>query len=81
LNSPIHAEPKLTKADGRLNFFKIDQTALENQGLLWRLGKRCQDTDLDRHLGVCADRSGKKWLNFEISLYTFLQILSISVFE
>jgi hypothetical protein len=34
--------------------YQMDQTASADQGLLWHLGKRRQNPNLDRHLHLCA---------------------------
>jgi hypothetical protein len=34
--------------------FQMDQAASQNQGLLWHYRECSQNSDLDRHLGLCA---------------------------
>ncbi len=36
---------------------------------------------MDSYFGICTYCIGEKRLNLDITLYTFLQILSVSVFE
>jgi hypothetical protein len=57
----------------------VDQAALAHQGLLRNKRKRRQDPDLDRHLGLPA--IVKKKLELPGSLYTLLQVLSVTLFE
>jgi hypothetical protein len=58
-------------------FLQVDQAASSHQAVLRDLGKRGEDPDLDRRLVAIV----KKQLKIETSLYTFLQILSVSLFE
>ena len=59
----------------------MDKTAFTNQGILWYIRKRSKDTNMDSYFDACAYCIGKKRRNLDITLYTFLQILSVSIFE
>lgn len=59
----------------------MDQATFTNQGILWNIGKRRKNTNLDSNLSIRVDCFGEKKLNLDITLYTFLQILNVSVFE
>ncbi len=43
---------------------KMDQTASQNQGVLWNLRERCKDSDLDCHFRVCAGDHSQETLQF-----------------
>ena len=61
---------------------QMDQAAPAYQSLLRDLPQRRQDPDLDCHFRLCARRHPqKKRLQLPLSLYTILQILSLTVFE
>ena len=63
-------------------FFKWIKAAPADQTILWHLRERRQNANLDRR--VCL-RSGrhrpKKRLKLEASLYTLLQVISVTIFE
>ncbi len=41
-------------------FLQMDQTAFANQSILWNLTKRCEDSNLDFHLGLCSGVGDKE---------------------
>jgi len=59
----------------------MDQTTFTNQIFFWNHGKCSKDPNLDRHFCIILISIIKKRLKLDITLYTFLQILSVSVFE
>jgi len=59
----------------------MDQTALANQTILGHQRERSEDPNLVRHCHLCFDPIIKKELKLDASLYTCLQILSVSIFE
>ena len=61
--------------------FQVDQAAPANQVLLWHPPKHRENPNLDRRLGVLASGHRQKALGSQLSLYTILQILSVSIFE
>ena len=64
------------------NIFQMDQTTFENQKVLWHIRKCCQNSNMDCHLNVCSGCDiMKKRLKTDLTLYTILQILSITLFE
>ena len=44
--------------------FQMDQATSQNQGILWHHRKRCQDSDLDRHLRLCTRGHREEDLEF-----------------
>src|SRR5574341_1211116 len=60
---------------------QMDQAAPADQGFLWHHGERSEDSDMDRHLYIRAVAIVKKRLKLDRSLYSILQILSVSLFE
>ena len=61
--------------------FSVDQTASSNKGVLWYIRKCGEDSNLDCNIGVCFGTIIKKLLKLDLSLYTILQIFSITLFE
>ena len=59
----------------------MGQTTSSHQTFLRYLGERREDADLDCGIGVRARGDHQKQLNLNVSLYTLLQILSVTVFE
>jgi hypothetical protein len=59
----------------------MDQATSAHQALSGHQRERRQDADLGRHRHLCSDCHRQKELGIEASLYTFLQILSVSIFE
>jgi len=62
-------------------FFKWIKQHLRTQTILRNLGKRGEDPNLDRRLVYCPRRHHQKRLGLDASLYTLLQVLSVSLFE
>ena len=60
---------------------QVDQTASSDQALLRHVRECGQDTNLDRGFGLCAHAIVKKRLAIDASLYTLLQIFSLTLFE
>ena len=60
---------------------QMDQAALENQEILGQQRERRQDANLVRRVDLCADCHCQEGASIHASLYTLLQILSVSVFE
>jgi hypothetical protein len=42
------------------NIFQMDQTASENQKVFWHIRKRCQNPNMDCHLGLCSGSDHEK---------------------
>jgi hypothetical protein len=42
----------------------MDQTAFTNQGVLWNIGKRGKNINLDSNLGLCAHSFSEKTYEF-----------------
>jgi hypothetical protein len=63
------------------NIFQMDQTAPSHQSVLWDHRECCQNSDLDRHYRYVLVAIIKKQLKIDLSLYTILQILSVTLFE
>jgi hypothetical protein len=59
----------------------LDQAASSDQTILRYLGKRGQDTNLDRMSVYVLVAIVRKKLNLDVSLYTLLQVLSLTLFE
>ena len=59
----------------------MDQTALADQEVLWDLGERGEDTNLDRSVSLRPSRHREEAPEPRRSLYTLLQILSLTLFE
>jgi len=59
----------------------MDKTTPAHQDFFWYYRERCQNPGLDSCLGLCARRHHKKRLNIKASLYSILQILSLTIFE
>ena len=70
-----------TKAAGRWNSSSRDQAASSDQAVLRHVGERGEDADLDCRLGLRPRRHRQKRLDLDASLYTLLQILSVTLFE
>jgi len=61
--------------------FQVDQTTSENKIILWHIRERGEDTNLDGTFYYLIVAIIRKRLKIEASLYTILQILSVSLFE
>ena len=59
----------------------MDQTALAHQKVLWDLGECGEDKNLDCRIRLCPRRHRQERLDLDASLYTLLQILSLTLFE
>ncbi len=59
----------------------MDQTKSSHRSILWNKRKCGKDSNLDRGFGLGDSCNHKKRMNLDISLYTMLQILSITVFN
>ena len=59
----------------------MDQAAPAHQSLLRHIRKRRAITNLDRCLCLCSHRHRQKALAIKASLYTMLQVLSLTPFE
>lgn len=59
----------------------MDQATPADQGVLWNHRECGQPPNLDRHRRLCPDGHVKKRLSLPRSLYTILQILSVTLFE
>ena len=59
----------------------MDQAASADQAVLRDIRKCSEDPNLDRRLGLRPRRNRKKRLTLDASLYTLLQILSVTLFE
>ena len=59
----------------------MDQAASAHQEILRDLDERGEDANLDRRVGLRPRRIVKKRLDLDASLYTLLQILSLTLFE
>ena len=59
----------------------MDQATPANQGLLRHHGECRQNPDMDCRLGLCARGHHQKMTQARGSLYTILQILSVTIFE
>jgi hypothetical protein len=59
----------------------VDQTASSHQAVLRNFGECREIPDLDCRLGLRPLAIVKKRLNLDPSLYTLLQILSVTLFE
>jgi hypothetical protein len=62
-------------------FFKWIKTAFAHQGFLRNISERSQNPNLDCHQRYILVAIVKKKLALSHSLYTILQILSVSLFE
>ena len=60
---------------------QVDQAAPANQEIPGRQRERGEDANLVRRGNLRADRDHKKKLHVDASVYTCLQILSVSIFE
>ena len=60
---------------------QVDQAASSDQAVLRHVGERGEDADLDCRLGLRLVAIVKKRLDLDASLYTLLQILSVTLFE
>src|SRR5271157_3413023 len=60
----------------------MDQTAPADQTVLWHVGERREDANLDRRFGLCAgcDRAQTAPAG-GASLHILLQVFSVAVFE
>ena len=60
----------------------MDKATFTNQGVIWNIGKRGKNTNLDGNLGVRSYCLSEKETHFRYnSLHFFLLILSVSLFE
>ena len=60
---------------------QMDKTASSYQAILRHLRERSKNTDMGCHLCIRTGRHREKRLKIEASLYTILQILSLTLFE
>jgi len=60
--------------------FQMDQATSTDKILLWNIGKCSKNPNMDCCFCIFIAII-KKRLNLEMSLYTFLQILSVTAFE
>ena len=60
---------------------QVDQAASSDQAVLRHVGERGEDADLDCRLGLRPRRHRQEGLDLDASLYTLLQILSVTLFE
>src|SRR3989338_4718595 len=60
---------------------QMDQAAPADQGILWCHRECGQDPNLDRHLRLRAGSYHQERLGLHRSLYTILQILSVTLFK
>lgn len=79
-SSSYHCKAIQKSLEGR-NFLQMDQTASSDKSLLWTIGERRQITNLDCDKCISAHCHSQKKLNLEMSLYTILQVISVSIFE
>jgi len=61
--------------------FQMDQTTSQNQKILRHICERSKISDMDCRLSLCACGNFEKKLHLQESLYTILQILSVTIFE
>lgn len=61
--------------------FQMDQAKSPNKNVLWHFGECRQDSNMDSGVGLCTCAIMKKQLNIRASLYTILQVISVSAFE
>jgi len=59
----------------------MDQATSAHQAFSWHQRERGEDANLVRGRHLRIDRDHQKELHLNASLYTLLQILSVSVFE
>jgi hypothetical protein len=59
----------------------MGQALFTLQGFLWRDEERCQGSNLDRYLRLCAGRNRQKHLNLDQGLFAILQILYVTLSE
>ena len=62
-------------------FLQVDQAASAHQAVLRHLGERGEDANLDRGVRLRAGRHRQEAPRLEASLYTLLQVLSVTLFE
>ena len=66
----------------RGNIFQMDQTASENQKILWHFWKCCQNSNMDCHLNVCSDSDNEKTVKNRFdSLHYFTDFKYIAFWE
>lgn len=58
----------------------MDQTTPTRKTYLWSITECCEEPNMDWHLDVCARRHRQERLQLDASLYTLLQILSVTIF-
>jgi hypothetical protein len=59
----------------------MGEAKFTHQTFLWHVRERGEDANLDRRLRLCAGGYHQNQLALNVSLYTFLQILSVHSFE
>ena len=59
----------------------MDQIASSNKGFLWYIGKCGQDSNLGCNISLCSGSHNKETAQISLTLYTILQIFSITFFE
>jgi hypothetical protein len=62
-------------------FLQVDQAAPSDQAVLWDVGERGEDANLDRGVGYVLVAIVRKRLKLEASLYTLMQVLSVAIFK
>jgi hypothetical protein len=70
---------QMSMADRTL--FQVDQAIPAHQVFLWDIRKCSQNTNLDSYHNLCFGCNSQKRLKIEASLYTVLQILSVTIFD
>ena len=59
----------------------MDQTAFEDKIILWYQRKCRKSSNMDCYRYIFAGRNNEKNFKLDQSLYTILQVLSVSLFE